>query len=220
MAFAVIAGLVAVAALIGFGGFLALAAINITMLNLIAILVAIIITIPTIIAIQAFFDILITEGYYQIIHDGRHDSEKIKKAVFDRIIPYIIFMIILGLIYIFIFGFFTIPLFLLFQETGLIAGVILTIIVGMLIAPIMLVAQPFVILENYSGIEATIKAMQLGMKNYLFNGACMVVILIVSIILTIASLIPVLGLLISFYMGILIAIYIIEIYQENKARAR
>ena len=206
--------------IIGIIGVFMLAAINIAYVTLAAIALGVLILIIALIILQALFDIFFYRGIDQIRKTGNYDIGEVRKQIKSRILPTTFLIILVILIVILSMAIVIIPPFLLFNELGLLAGILIYLIVVLFAAPLLMMATPSVILENVGAIQALGRGIRLGTRNYLFNLGGIALLMVLTFIVVILSLIPLINILVSFFMTIVFTHYLLGMYEENRQRAR
>ena len=166
--------------------------------------------------LQSGIKILGLKGFSQVINNGNYDFDEIIYTIRKRIVPSIVAVIIISIIFLLVLAVLVIVLFLLLQELGLFIAIGLFLIFALIVGPLFLVVTPLVALDNVGGFEAVVKSISMGTKNYLFNLASILLIGVLTFAMVLLSFIPVIT---PFYFTILITIFIIKIYEENKARS-
>ncbi|MCR4335492.1 MAG: hypothetical protein NUV57_03060, partial [archaeon] len=168
---------------------------------------------------QAIFNIFSYKGFSQIEISGNYNFDEISHAIRQRIMPTIVVTIVTTFLVVLLMAIIIAPAYLLFQEIGLAIGIFIAIIIIFFVSPLFINVVPIVVLERIGGIRAIQKSIGFGVKNYLFNLAAIFVIMAATMILIVLSLIPVLGIVISYLFTILSSFYMLKIYAENTKRS-
>lgn len=171
------------------------------------------------IVIQAIMNIFALTGFGQILQRNTYNFEAMGDSVRMRFFPTLMAMLIVLFIYALVLGILAGVFYLPFKEIGLIIAFIVFLVFVFFTMPFFMLVSPTVVFENVGGIEAVGRAMLYGRRNYLFNLGTILTIILLAIPMMLLSLIPLLGLLVGFFFTILYTIYIVKIYQENKARS-
>jgi len=210
-----VATIAVVAGLLGVGF---LAAISNVWVTLTAILIAALIGVVVLFILEAALNIFAYKGFHQIILTGNYNFDEITETIKRRLVPAIVMSLIVGLLFLLLFAIPAIPLYLLFNEIGVIIALFVYFVLILIVGPFFLNATPIVALENVGGIAAISKSFSFGRKNYLFNLASMAIMLLLMIPLILLSLIPLLGLVVSYLFTIFTTFYTLKIYEENIKR--
>ncbi|HZX19616.1 MAG TPA: hypothetical protein VFF13_01220 [archaeon] len=171
------------------------------------------------IVIQAIMNIFALTGFGQILQRNTYNFEAIGDSVRMRVFPTIVAMLIVLFIYALVLGILAGVFYLPLKEVGLIIAFFVFLAFVFLTIPFFMLVSPTVVFENVGGIEAVGRAMLYGRRNYLFNLGTIVTVILLAIPMMLSFIIPPIGLLVSFFFTILYTIYIVKIYQENKARS-
>tara|TARA_Y100000310_G_C20614096_1_gene779645 strand:+ start:166 stop:921 length:756 start_codon:yes stop_codon:yes gene_type:complete len=212
-------GVGAIAVLGGFLGIASLAAINNTWISVIALILAGFIGLIILLIVQAIFNIFSYKGFAQIETTGNYNFDEISQTIRQRLMPTIVVTIITTILLTILFAIMIIPAYLLFQELGIIIGILISMAILFFASPLFINAVPIVVLERTGGIKAIQKSISFGIKNYIFNLAAIFVMMAATVVLAVLSIIPLVGMVISYLFTILSIFYLLKIYAENTKRS-
>lgn len=219
LAIVITLGAIVVGALVFLVGAGILGVINNFYVTIISFILGALIGLLVLLFLQSGINILGFKGFSQVINDGNYNFDEIIDTIKRRIVPSIVAIIITSIIFLSVLAVLVITLFLLLQEIGLFIAIGLFLIFALIVGPLFLVVTPLVVLDNVGGFEAVVKSISMGIKNYLFNLGNIALILFLTFALVLVNFIPIIGFVASFYFTILYTIFIIKIYEENKARS-
>jgi len=215
----IVLGMAAIALLVGALGIAFLAAINNMWISIIVIFLAGIIGLIILLLVQAILNIFSYKGFSQIEISGNYNFDEISHAIRQRLVPTIVVTIITTLLVFLLMAIILIPAYFLFQEIGIFIGIFIAIVILFFVSPLFINATPIVVLEKTGGIKAIQKSIAFGVKNYIFNLAAIFVMLAATAILTVLSIIPIVGIVISYLFTIVAVFYLLKIYAENTKRS-
>ena len=210
--------------ILGFIGLFILAIIDNVYVTLIALILALIIGAIILLLVQSAIDIISFKGFSMIAKTGKYDFEVIMDTLKERLIPTTILLAIISFLIVVIGALIGIPLFFITEAINIpllfpILVIFILLIAYFFISPLLITAQPRIILERTSAIKALTDSIKIGGKNYLFNLSSIIILGVVCCILTLLSLIPLVGLIVVIFIGILQTHYLIKIYEENNQRS-